>query len=128
MSSPRKSAGRQPRKPPRLSHDLDRPEAEAEEVFDVQSISSDEDDSPHSMPSRDKAAEAPSSRAPRVKPSPSAKSTARQSPLSHDIVEISADESLSHAENGQDDMEMSDFEDVDVAAPGNSRRVPGRQR
>uniref|UniRef100_V5EFH2 Uncharacterized protein n=2 Tax=Kalmanozyma brasiliensis (strain GHG001) TaxID=1365824 RepID=V5EFH2_KALBG len=60
------------------------------------------------MPSRNKAAAAP-----RAKPSASSKSS-NQQPSSQDIVEISADESLGHGQNGHDDMDMSDFEDVDV--------------
>lgn len=110
MSTPRKSARRQPRKPPKLSHDLDRPEADPEEVFEVQSISDDSSVSiteRPAMPSRTKPAAAASRTSSRSK-------AAKQAP-SYDVIEISTDGSVGQQDDGHDDMDLSDFEDVDVA-------------
>ncbi|SJX64980.1 related to RAD4-Excision repair protein [Sporisorium reilianum f. sp. reilianum] len=107
-SSTQSAPRRQPRKPPKLAHDLDRPDADPEEVFDVQSISSDDDD-PATMPSRTKPA-APT-------PARASRPTSKQQPSSQEVIEISTDGSVGHADDVHDqDMDMSDFEDVDLAA------------
>ncbi|TKY85576.1 hypothetical protein EX895_005738 [Sporisorium graminicola] len=122
MSSSPRSARRKPRKPPKLAHDLDRPEADPEEVFDVQFISSDDGDGDGdedytiSMPSRTKPAAAAPSRASRSKSGPSSSRSSKQPPSSQDIIEIPTDDSVVHADDSYDDMDLSDFEDVDPAA------------
>ncbi|CDR99787.1 hypothetical protein, partial [Sporisorium scitamineum] len=113
MSSSAHSARRQSRKPPKLAHDLDRPDADPEEVFDVQSISSDNQDT-IAMPSRTKQAAATPARASRSKSGPSPHPS-KQQPSPQDVVEISTDGSVGQADDGHDDMDMSDFEDVDPA-------------
>lgn len=109
MSSARRPARRPPRKLPRLAHDLDRPDADPEEVLDIHTIS---DDSSENMPSRVR-----NGRASPSKPSPATKSRSRgtRPSAAHDVIEILSNAST---DNAHDDVDMSDFEDVDVANAG----------
>ncbi|SPC64697.1 related to RAD4 - Excision repair protein [Ustilago sp. UG-2017b] len=115
MSSPRRPARRQPRKPPTLSHDLDLPEADPEEVFEVQSISDDSSAAsiaePPKIPSRTKAA------APTPRTGPSAKA-AKQASSQH-VIEVSTDGSVGHQDDAHEDMDL-EFEDVEVADTSNA--------
>ena len=117
MTSPRR---RQPRKPPTLSHDLDRPDADPEEVFDIQSISDDSDTpnkQPSDMPARTKPKAAPArgSKADSRSSTHTTKQKRQQPSSTQEIIEISTDGSVEQQDEGHDDMDMSDFEDVDVA-------------
>lgn len=109
MSPARRPARRPPRKLPRLAHDLDRPDADPEEVLDIHTIS---DDSSENMPSRVR-----NGRASPSKPSPTAKSKSRgaRPSVAQDVIEILSNAST---DNTHDDVDMSDFEDVDVANAG----------
>ncbi|SPO24139.1 related to RAD4 - Excision repair protein [Ustilago trichophora] len=117
MSSPHRPTRRQPRKPPKLSHDLDRPQADPEEVIDVHSISDDSsilNDEPSIMPTRTKSAATPA-RGSHAKSGASSKAAKQQQPSSQEIIEISTDGSAGQQDDANDDMDMSDFEDVDLA-------------
>ncbi|SNX86515.1 related to RAD4 - Excision repair protein [Melanopsichium pennsylvanicum] len=118
MSSPNRPA-RRLRKPPKLVHDWDRPEPDPEEVIDVQSISGDSDlslEHASAMPSHTRTNATPvTPRSSQLK-SASSSQPAKQQPSSQDIIDISTDGSVVHHNDTHNDLDMSDFEDVDVAA------------
>ncbi|SPO24048.1 related to RAD4 - Excision repair protein [Ustilago trichophora] len=117
MSSSHRPARRQPRKPPKLSYDWDRPQPDPEEVIDVHSISDDSSisiDEPFIMPTRTKPVASPA-RGSHAKSRASSKAAKQQQPSSQEIIEISTDGSVDHLDDAHDDMDMSDFEDVDLA-------------
>lgn len=118
MTVSHRTTRRQTRRLPKLAHDLDRPEADPEEVIEVQSISdngSSGSDTPipqtplSKMPSRVRPARASAAK------SDSTSKGAQQQPSSQDVIEISTDGSVGLPEGTHDDTDLSDFEDVDVA-------------
>ena len=99
---------------------LDRPDADPEEVFDIQSISDDSDTpnkQPSDMPARTKPKAAPArgSKADSRSSTHTTKQKRQQPSSTQEIIEISTDGSVEQQDEGHDDMDMSDFEDVDVA-------------